>query len=177
MLRFLGLATSILLVCSCIAVGQDNPKAEIFGGYQYFRVDTGVSGVDKINLNGWDASVSGYFTKHLGVSGDFSGAYGSPFGASVKLHTFMFGPIVHFPNSSKITPFAHVLFGGAHINGSAFGLSASDTGFAWAAGGGLDVNLNSRWAVRLAQADFLQTRIASLTQNNFRYSAGIVIKF
>jgi opacity protein-like surface antigen len=177
MLRFLALVTSLLLVLSCLAIAQDNPKAEIFGGYQWTRVDTGVSGVDSVNLNGWNASVSGYFTKYLGVSGDFSGAYGSPFGGSVKVHTFMFGPVVHFPNSSKITPFAHALFGGAHASGSGFGLSASDTGFSWAAGGGLDVNLNSRWAVRLAQADFLQTRIASLTQNNFRYSAGIVIKF
>lgn len=133
--------------------------------------------MDSLNLNGWNASVSGYFTKYLGISGDFSGAYGTPFGVSTKLHTFMFGPIVHFPNSSKITPFAHALFGGAHLNASAFELSGAQTKFAWAAGGGLDANLNSRFAVRLAQVDFLQTRFVDLTQNNFRYSAGIVIKF
>ncbi|MBZ5705881.1 MAG: porin family protein [Acidobacteriia bacterium] len=176
MFRFLGLVISLLLVFSLIAVGQDNPKAEIFGGYQYTRVNPG-HGVDSLNLNGWNASVSGYFTKYLGISGDFSGAYGTPFGVSTKLHTFMFGPIVHFPNSSKITPFAHALFGGAHLNASAFELSGAQTKFAWAAGGGLDANLNSRFAVRLAQVDFLQTRFVDLTQNNFRYSAGIVIKF
>jgi opacity protein-like surface antigen len=177
MFRFLGLVISILLVFSLIAVGQDNPKAEIFGGYQYTRVNPGVSGVDSINLNGWNASVSGYFTKHLGVSGDFSGAYGSPFGVSTKVHTFMFGPIVHFPNRSKITPFAHALFGGAHISASAFGFSGGETDFAWAAGGGLDANLSSRLSVRLAQADFLQTRFGGDSQNNFRYSAGIIFKF
>jgi opacity protein-like surface antigen len=176
MLRFLALTTSVLLVLACFAVAQDNPKAEIFGGYQYTRVNPG-GGIDSVNLNGWNASVSGYFTKYLGVSGDFSGAYGSPFGASIKVHTFMFGPVVHFPNSSKITPFAHALFGGTHASGSGFGSSASDTVFSWAAGGGLDANINSRFAVRLAQADFLQTRFASTNQNNFRYSAGIVIKF
>jgi hypothetical protein len=31
--------------------------------------------------------------------------------------------------------------------------------------------------VRLAQADFLQTRIAGQSQNHFRYSAGLVLKF
>jgi opacity protein-like surface antigen len=178
MIRFLGLVTSILLVLSCISLAQNEPKVDIFGGYQYTRVDTGVSGVDSINLNGWNAALDGYFTKYLGVSADFSGAYGSPFGASTKFHTFMFGPIVRFPNSSKITPFAHVLFGGVHGSASASGLgSTSDTAFAWAAGGGLDANINSRFAVRLAQADFLQTRFSSTSQNNFRYSAGIVFKF
>ena len=176
MFRFLGLVISLLLVCSLIAVGQDNPKAEIFGGYQYTRVNPG-QGIDSINLNGWNASVSGYFTKYLGISGDFSGAYGSPFGVSTKVHSFMFGPIVHFPNSSKITPFAHALFGGAHISADAFGFSAGETDFAWAAGGGLDANLSSRFSVRLAQADFLQTRFGGVNQNNFRYSAGIVFKF
>jgi opacity protein-like surface antigen len=177
MFRFLGLVISILLVFSLVAVAADNPKAEIFGGYQYTRIQTGVSGAPSFNFNGWNASVSGYFTKYLGISGDFSGAYGSPFGVSVKVHTFMFGPIVHFPNSSKITPFAHALFGGANINAAAFGQSGGQTKFAWAAGGGLDANLNSRFAVRLAQFDFLQTRFVNLTQNNFRYSAGIVFKF
>jgi opacity protein-like surface antigen len=174
MLRFLGLVTSILLALSCLAVAQENTKVEIFGGYQYTRINTGVSGAPSFNFNGWNASLSGYFTKYLGISGDFSGAYASPFGTSVKVHTFMFGPIVHFPNSSKITPFAHALFGGAHGDISELG---AETKFAWAAGGGLDVNVNNRFSVRLAQADFLQTRFATLTQNNFRYSAGIVFKF
>jgi len=176
MLRFVGLVTSLLLVLACFSVAQE-PKAEIFGGYQYTRIDTGISGVDGINLNGWNASLSGYFTKHFGISADFSGAYGSPFGVSTKVHTFMFGPIVHFPNSSKITPFAHVLFGGAHGSASAGGFGGGDTDFAWAAGGGLDANLNHRFAVRMAQFDFLQSRFGGDSQNNFRYSAGIVLKF
>lgn len=176
MLRLLAVATSILLVLSCLAVAQDNPKAEVFGGYQYTRVNPG-SGIDSVNLNGWNASLSGYFTKYVGISGDFSGAYGSPFGVSIKVHSFMFGPIVRFPNSSKVTPFAHALFGGANVNAAAFGLSGGQTKFAWAAGGGLDYSVNKRFSVRLAQADFLQTRFLDTNQNNFRYSAGIVIKF
>jgi opacity protein-like surface antigen len=158
-------------------LAQNVPKVDVFGGYQYTRVDTGIPGVGSINLNGWNAALDGYFTKYLGVSADFSGAYGSPFGVSTKLHTFMFGPIVRFPNSSKITPFAHALFGGGHLSASFGGLSGGETDFAWAAGGGLDANISSRFAVRLAQADFLQTRIGGENQNNFRYSAGIVVKF
>jgi opacity protein-like surface antigen len=173
MRKLIGIVLLFLLV-SVVAVAQED-KAEVFGGYQYTRLK--LSGVDSINLNGWNASVSGYFTKYLGLSGDFSGAYGSPFGVSTKVHTFMFGPIVHFTNKSKITPFAHALFGGAHISASAFGFSGGETDFAWAAGGGLDANLSSHLSVRLAQADFLQTRFGGDSQNNFRYSAGIIFKF
>ena len=88
-----------------------------------------------------------------------------------------FGPVVRFTNHSKVTPFAHALFGGVHGSASSGSFGAGETDFSWAAGGGIDVGLNHRFAVRLAQADFLQTRFGSTSQNNFRYSAGIVIKF
>jgi opacity protein-like surface antigen len=181
MFRFTCLITLALLVFSCVGFSQDAPRAEVFGGYQYFRASTGTSGLGSLNLNGWNASFSGYFNHYLGVTGDFSGAYGTPtflgIGVKTKIYTYMFGPVVRFTNDSKFTPFAHALFGGGHINGEVLGISASDSGFTWAAGGGLDVNLNSKVAVRVAQADFLQTKFGSDSQNNFRYSAGVVFKF
>ena len=49
--------------------------------------------------------MSGYFTRNLGVTADFSGNYGTPFGRKLaRLYTFMFGPTVRFPNSSRVTP-------------------------------------------------------------------------
>ncbi|MBZ5720994.1 MAG: porin family protein [Acidobacteriia bacterium] len=181
MFRITCLITLVLLVCSCIAFSQDAPRAEVFGGYQYLRASTGVSGVDSLNLNGWNASFSGYFNHYLGVTGDFSGAYGTPtilgVGLKTTVYTYMFGPVVRLTNNSKFTPFAHALFGGGHFKGEVLGVSATDSGFTWAAGGGLDVNLNSKVAVRVAQADFVQTKFFSDSQNNFRYSAGIVFKF
>jgi opacity protein-like surface antigen len=140
-------------------------------------MNTGISEVGSFNLNGWNAAVSGYFTRNLGVTADFSGSYGSPFTVDTKFYTFMFGPSVRFPNSSRVTPFAHGLFGGGRISGEALGVSLADTNFTWAAGGGADVIVSRHLNVRLAQADFLQTRVASATQNHFRYSAGIVLKF
>jgi opacity protein-like surface antigen len=176
MVRFLGLVTSVLLVLTCLTVAQENPKAEIFGGYQYTHVSPG-QGFPGDNLNGWNASVSGYFNKYLGISADFSGIYGNVAGVSTHVYPYLFGPIVRFPNSSKITPFAHALFGAAHSRFSDLGLSTTDNSFAMAFGGGLDANINSRFAVRLAQADYLHTQLFDSTQHNFRYSAGIVIKF
>jgi opacity protein-like surface antigen len=177
-LRFLRLLTSVLLVLSCFTVAQDqdNSKANIFIGYQYTHVALGHD-INGFNLNGWNASLSGYFNEYLGISTDLSGGYGSPSGVSTSTYTYLFGPIVRFPNSSKMTPFGHVLLGGAHLNASGFGLSGSDNSFSWAMGGGVDVKVSPRFAVRLAQADWLRTQFVDSTQSNFGYSGGVVFKF
>ncbi|PYX81904.1 MAG: hypothetical protein DMG66_01330 [Acidobacteria bacterium] len=53
----------------------------------------------------------------------------------------------------------------------------SDTSLAWALGGGVDWNVLPRVAVRLVQADLLQTRFGDDNQNNGRFSFGVVFKF
>ena len=40
--------------------GQEEPRAEIFGGYSFFRADT--FDYVKTNLNGWNASAAGTST-------------------------------------------------------------------------------------------------------------------
>jgi len=52
----------------------------------------------------------------------------------------------------------------------------SETAFAWAIGGGVDWNLKERLAIRLGQFDYLPTYFGSTTQNNIRYSAGVVFR-
>ena len=179
------LALSLLLITSVFAVAQEGSKAQVFGGYQLTRVSSGTSGVDNFNLNGWDAAFDGYLNRYLGFTGDFSGTYGTPkvqgVDVSTHMYTYMFGPALRATNSTPFTPFAHVLFGGAHISGSVsnggVSGSASDSGFAWAAGGGLDVRAGKFFSLRVGQFDFLQTHISSDSQNNLRYSAGVVLKF
>lgn len=178
-LAVLALATILPLQ----ALAQDAPRAEVFGGFQYFRANSGtdVQNLDNFNLNGWNASLSGFFNRYVGVTADFSGAYGSPefLGVPIhtKLHTFMFGPVLRFPNPTHLTPFVHALGGGAHLSADASGSSASETDAAWAVGGGLDLNIAPLFSVRLAQVDYLQTRSDGTNQNNFRYSAGLVLRF
>ena len=183
MLRKLIVLCAVLSL-SILAFGQEKgeaPKAEIFGGYQFFHLNTGLPssiGLGSFNFNGWNASATTYFTRNVGMTADFGGNYGSPLGANTKFYSFLFGPSVRFPNSSRVTPFAHGLFGGGHFSADAAGTNLlNDTGFTWAAGGGFDVGVSQHFGVRLAQADFLQSRLFTLTQNNFRYSAGIVLKF
>jgi hypothetical protein len=90
------------------------------------------------------------------------------------LVTYLFGPKI-FYRSGPFTPFAQVLFGGAHVN-----ISGVPSCFALAAGGGLDVSLNHRFAVRVAQVEYLRTTFndgSTGHQNNVRASAGVVFRF
>src|SRR5882724_5091641 len=143
-------------------LAEDAPRAEVFGGFQYYRANTGtdVTDLDHFNLNGWNASLSGYFNRYLGVTADFSGAYGSPefLGVPIhtKFHTFMFGPVLRLPNPTHLTPFVHALGGAAVSSADASGIiGGSDTAAAWAVGGGVDLNIAPLLSVRLGQVDYL----------------------
>lgn len=76
--------------------------------------------------------------------------------------------------------FVHALIGGDHLSGSGLGLSASQDGLAGAFGGGAEVPVGRLISFR-ASADYVFTRHnilggPSVTQNNFRVSAGIVFR-
>ena len=158
MLRKMLLMFGLLVLVSLPARAQD--KAEIFGGYSYVRS----SGV---NLNGWNASGQYKFTDWLGGVGDFGGYYGS--GSST--YTYLFGPQVSMP--SRVSPFGHLLVGGAHFSAGPVGFSS----FSLAVGGGVDVGITDRFSWRAAQADYLLTQFGGGSQNNFRFSTGIVFRF
>jgi hypothetical protein len=122
-----------------------------------------------------------------------------PGGASGKisgnLFTYMFGPQIKV-RMHGFHPFAHVLLGGAHSNVYAnafkqicqpiagdcsFSKAPAENGFALAFGGGVDIPLGKTFSFRPAEVDYLLThftnQFANSNQNNFRYSAGIVVSF
>jgi hypothetical protein len=65
------------------------------------------------------------------------------------------------------------MFGVGHVNANAGG---SDTSFSTAIGGGVDYRLFHVVGWRF-QGDYLQTRFFGATQNNLRFSTGIVLHF
>ena len=88
-----------------------------------------------------------------------------------SIHNVIFGPQVSVP-IGKFTPFAHALIGVGHISGN----SSSDTSFSDAFGGGIDYRLIHGIGWRF-QLDALQTRFYSQTQDDVRFSTGIVLHF
>ena len=165
MVRKIGILLGILFVASIPAVAQD--KLEVFGGYSYMRFRPSPD----FNLNGWEASAQYKFKDWLGGVADFDGHYGSPFGVSTSVHSFLFGPQVSLP--SRVSPFAHVLLGGAHFSAAGVG----DTAFSMAIGGGMDYEIKQGMSWRIIQGDYLLTRFFSQTQNNGRLSTGVIFRF
>jgi len=187
----IGIAASTLLLLTSAAFAQVPTSGNVFAGYSYLSADQGSNG--RANLNGWNGSLEGKIFPFIGLVADFSGHYGSgptlPNPACTEvvggtcsalsvpshIHNFLFGPRVSF-SVGKLRPFAHALFGASHISESAGLFSASDTSFAYALGGGVDYHLVPLISWRV-QADLLQTRFFSNTQNNVRISTGVVIHF
>src|SRR5215217_3503116 len=165
MKRILFVAGLMLMMCITTIAQEDTPHVEVFGGYSY----------PGGNFHGWNASVTGNVNKWFGVTGDFSGFYGGSSGPNFEesqgVHTYMVGPRISL-RRKRVTPFAHALFGGSHINFRALQsgerFSASDKGSSIALGGGLDVRVNNRIAVRAFQIDYLRANLFDEVNNRIR---------
>jgi hypothetical protein len=167
-------------------------KFELFGGYSYVRPSVTVfdlvcpggvcnvlgSSTTHLNLSGFEASGTVNVTPWLGAVADFGGYFGNVQGASTHLETYLFGPQIRYPG--RVSPFAHVLVGGAHESLGTSGLvpvGGTANGFAAAAGVGIDIKIAPFVSVRPIQIDYLMTRIGGGTQNQPRASAGVVFHF
>jgi hypothetical protein len=162
MVRKLLLLLGLCAISSLTARAQDN--AELFGGFSYMRFRGS-------NLAGWEASGQYKFRDWVGGVADFGGYYGSIHGIGTSTYTFLFGPQISLPE--RVSPFGHLLLGGAHNSTGGFGSSS----FSMALGGGIDAELTHEIHWRLIQMDYLLTQFGSGSQNNFRLSTGILIKF
>lgn len=160
------LVMSVVVLCALQGAAQDS-KVDLFAGYSFLHTNPG-SGLAGADAHGWEGAAVWNWKSWLGVKADFDGHYC----CDASLHNFLFGPQITL-HHGKLSPFVHGLFGLSH--GSAGGVS--DSAFAFALGGGLDVKATDRIAIRIGQVDYLGTRFADSTQNNLRFSAGLVFRF
>jgi hypothetical protein len=178
-------------------MAQDLPRFDVFGGYSYVHVSiptSGTSGNITSNLNGGSGSVAFYPSRLWGVVGDFGGYKfsslkqgSSSLDVSGSVVSYLFGPRIRF-GAKAFTPFAQVLFGGAHTGDvtcstsvpgcpSSGKFTSSENVFAMTAGGGVDVKVARHFSIR-GQAEYFMTKFTDGVndrQNNVRVSAGIVI--
>lgn len=175
-MRRLFFAAALVALAAVGAAAQEEatPKAEVFGGYAY-----GGSG-----SHGWDGSVAFNANRWLGVVAEVGGQYTSidtpDSSERIRTHTFLFGPRFNARRGRHVTPFAHALFGAAHNDARAreagLDLHFTDNSFALALGGGLDVRLSRRVAVRAFQLDYLRTSFFGETQHKGRITFGLVLR-
>jgi opacity protein-like surface antigen len=200
-MKKMSFLASLVVLCLPLAASAQEvaPRVEISGGYSFLRVDLGAVPADivpggdlgKLDTHGFNLSFAANAARHVGIISEFSqftktesfNILGSPIadGVNVKVRvlTLLFGPRVTL-HRGKVEPFVHALFGAARATAEApdFGVSAEDAAyaFAYALGGGFDVKVHNNFAIRVAQLDFLQARAGGEGLNNFRFSAGVVIR-
>jgi opacity protein-like surface antigen len=170
---FFVAALVALAAVGTYAQQEVTPQAEVFGGYAYGGPGS----------HGWEGSVAFNANRWLGLVADFGGQYTSldtpDSSERIRTHSFLFGP--RFSARGKhVTPFAHALFGAAHNDSRAreagLDLHFTDDSFALALGGGLDVKLSRRVAVRAFQLDYLRTSFFGGPQHKGRIAFGLVLR-
>ena len=153
-----------------------NKDIRTFDGFTpaQFRALTGFELLDTdryIPGYGFEANLTRYFSRHVGLSGDFAGYYrranariaDSLFKADHKIYYVMGGPKVRLLNEKRANLFFHALAGAAHTgvsyreNTNANPVTARDgsTRLAFALGGGIDLRVSKRISARLFQMDYL----------------------
>jgi len=183
------LLVSLLAVLCLFAVtagAQELPKIDASVNYSYFRAMPATSGSNGFSLNGGSATAAYNFRDWLSGVADFGGySVGSANGVNIDNHvlTYLFGPQITYRRYRHISPFGHVLVGGARAGSGVFATANSHTALATAFGVGVDWNVRDRFSIRPLQFDYLLTHLPEVingntqTQNNIRVSAGIVFHF
>jgi len=158
---------------------------------------------DRADFNGYDVSGVYNVSRHFGIKTDFSGTYkNNSFNSTFQGTTVsgtnsdalynVLGGVQVKDNTSKgrWKPFAYGMVGVGHARTNVTNVvcsptancttftnqTLSDTGFAGAFGGGLDVKLNDRFDLRVIQADYNPIWLPGGVTQNARFGFGIVIK-
>lgn len=160
-------------------------NVDVAAGYNYIRANAPPSDCQCFNMNGAFVSADVPLWNWLGVTGKVTLNHGkniSDLGQNLTLMTFAAGPKVSLP-MGRFIPFGEILFGVARGTGSYFPSgdtsSSSASSFALAPGGGVDIGLTPRFAIR-AEAQYLRTSLPNgfgNTQNQLQIGTGIVFRF
>lgn len=206
------LLCSTLVVSAQNTKPDEYPKVEVFVGYSALGEanSRGISLAPNSSVPanysaeaGFETSVIRNFSKHFGIKGDFSAHFNNEsasgpltfcnpgcttatqaFQLKTRVYDFLAGPEFKARNSTRFTPFAHVLGGVAHTSatfttpGPTFNLllKKSDNSFAMGLGGGLDIRASKRVSFR-AMMDYNPVFVndsTSGTRDFVRFSLGVL---
>ena len=183
------------------------PRVEFFVGGSYAEAGLFNAG-HWAGLPGWDASLGLNFARWIGFlveGGQYFGTSkipvavpapfpfppcqpdcvtGSTFNAATREYNFLFGVQLARRKYERWTPIGEIMYGHQGARGVATGPGITESevssGRALLAGGGADLKINQRFALRF-KGDYLQTGssftlLGKKKQDNFRFSVGVVIR-
>ena len=175
--RIPGMTTAVLLLLltigsACSSGAQEMPRIQVFGGYSYARYDTPSFGFSNpTGLNGYTFSPAYNLIRGFGVVAELSGQYK----AGANLRDVAAGPQFLYSRGNMLF-FGRLLFGEARSLVQVGG-PQEDSSRVIIGGGGMDYNISSRFAVRAFQVDYVHTNLFNTTQDNLRFSTGLVYRW
>ncbi len=148
---------------------------ELFGGYAFVRFNNGGY------INGGVGSLGWNVRPWVQIVTDTSYSLAMPSGTKNVLYAGHLGPRFFYPGQNKwgASPFVEALFGVSRLDTTVSGPGGYQSlvrGFSIKAGGGLDLNLSPRFAIRLFDVDYYRTPFIAYSHDNFWAFAGIVLR-
>lgn len=184
-MRSILLTTALLLAGASAAMAQESYSGDAALNYFWVRTNAAPGQCGCFGLNGGGLSGSwnfrGPWSAVTEISAEYTGSAPSA-GNSLTLTSYLAGARYHLPQPwlhgrHKPQTFAQLLVGAAHAGGGVAGIADASYGFATRIGGGIDVPVNSRFAVRIIQIDYYLTHLSNSSndhQNNLLVGAGVV---
>ncbi len=185
MRSFLLSGVLLLAGASAALAQQDKYSGDAAAAYHWVRANAGPGQCGCFGMNGGGLSGSwnfrGSFSAVVDISAENTGSV-PPLNNSLTLVSYLAGARYKISQpwpegNHKPQPFAQIILGAAHAGGGEAGVADGSYRFATRIGGGIDVPLNSHFAVRVVQIDYYLTTFANATndhQNNLLVGAGIV---
>lgn len=185
--KLLRLLPALLLSTPVFA--QQTASWEFFGGYsverayvrEYYKSTPIIYTFRERwrNIPGFEVSITENANDWFGGTLQLNGHFSSDLALGTTNHqrdfSILYGPRI-WHRYGAVVPFGHVLFGATHESVTVSpGPHASETEFAVAAGGGLDVRLGSKVGVRALQLQWSPQNVIGSRDHRFQASAGVVI--
>lgn len=196
-MRFKSLAMlflpTTLMIPAMLAMAQDKRigappgPLELDLGYSYLRTNAPPGGCGCFSLNGGSLGLAWPVARNRFAMAAEMNIVNQPdalkAGNSLTLSTYLAGARYRPLTKGRWQPWVEAMIGAALASGTlttASGAGTPSAAFAAQAGGGLDMGLNKRLALRLVRIDYLPTVFNNGSndhQNNLRLGAGVILRF
>ena len=188
-MRSFLLSTILLLAGTSATMAQQSAySGDAAAAYHWVRTNAGPGQCGCFGMNGGGVSGSWNFRGPWSAVVDIGAENTSsapPANNPLTLVSYLAGARYKIPQpwlqgNHKPQPFAQIILGAAHAGGGEAGIANGSYRFATRIGGGIDVPLNSHFAVRVVQIDYYLTTFVNATndhQNNLLLGAGIVYRW
>jgi hypothetical protein len=182
---FLGAAAAARAQMASPAASSRFHHADAAVTYHWVHSNTQPADCGCFNLNGGGISAAWLLPARWSVVAEVSSEFahnGPGTGNSLTLVSYLGGARYQLPalgdqSAHPLLPFAQFLAGGAHAGGGIAGAGDGTYAFESRVGGGFDLPLSSRVALRLVQIDYEATTFSNAVndhQNNILLDAGVI---